>query len=868
MLKNDKIIIAQKGAPNLDFKEIDIIQKDNSTKKYLMPDCRPLLDKWKKSDKYTEIANDPKGKTEHPGSRVNDVYYVKMGFYNDNLDLIREELGFQYVCPENLYKIKSGEHKGKYAAANIFEMNNRKYIVNQSPFYNENYYEMIIEENIQMVVSLARPGVDVIDYYRQGFPLSIHSLDLNASLKVNGYKIECIEQKTHNLSEHNKVYIKTIRISANSSRLLTIIDCRDWADIGSMNNKGIEGLANLMDELVHQINPNNPRAVPAAFNCAYGFGRAPTALLLWEFKDAIRNAIASKHNISAKGLNIMDYPQDILDIEIDFNSFISYMSENIMGCASAVHREQMEAYISGLKDQAKKILQENQKLEKHEDYHKSKNLSLSVEYLLKELSRCNSLAKRKKIYNSFLLLINSGINPGFSGEMVQISKEDFADIDNNLELLNKMKEVFELLLTDEQKAKNPKMPLLSKIFRSPYARKVSAAATLMLYYSKTTNSLKLILQENKRRKGVFCYTSAGFENTLFTNPKGEIFEDREASTKLPDGIDGAIYNSTPYSGKFDVPDFNAASVKALEEIGYFKTKFKWNIINLNKYRDLTIENLLAIKDAEGKNKYTKKDLEWIKQVDLNPLFNAIRELGEETGMVGGFRNIIPLRNIDSAGSMGSFLNNRNEVLQNVLNYGIYLGYMEDDDVVRVLNPGDDCNKLFIIDLENISISKNEKDIDILSAKKAIMLQILYSSKSRFDVDVTMPLSDHKFLSTHIKEFCRKLGNVIIKDFAKQLCYYIKNQDQFEKFKDMTPSDEKMVVANIKASCKRLLSSDSEDLISLSKRVSQIISLTNNKKFCAYIINDVAEQLDKHKKLEKFSQSLQLEKSEQRGTGFF
>ena len=125
-----------------------------------------------------------------------------------------------------------------------------------------------------------------------------------------------------------------------------------------MNVSGLVGLANLMDSIVHKINPDNPREVRGAFNCAYGFGRAPTALLLWEFKDAIRNAIALKHNVSPKGLNIMDYPEDVMMIDIDFNSFISYMCANIMGGASMVHREQMQEYLKELKNQAKAVLED------------------------------------------------------------------------------------------------------------------------------------------------------------------------------------------------------------------------------------------------------------------------------------------------------------------------------------------------------------------------------------------------------------------------------------------------------------------------------------------------------------------------------
>ena len=156
MSKHEKIIIKQAGALELEFKSC--INTKNQ-KEYLMPDCTPLVEEWKKSERYFEIKQDPEGKSEHPGSRVNDVFNVQLNKFDDGLDVVRH-IGFQTVNPNNLYKLKSGQHAGKYMPANVFEMNERKYIVNQSPFYVDNYYRMIIEENIKMIVSLARPGVD------------------------------------------------------------------------------------------------------------------------------------------------------------------------------------------------------------------------------------------------------------------------------------------------------------------------------------------------------------------------------------------------------------------------------------------------------------------------------------------------------------------------------------------------------------------------------------------------------------------------------------------------------------------------------------------------------------------------------------
>lgn len=341
-----KIEMPKAVTPNL--KWVEVPSSAPNSPDYILPDCSKLVANWKNHPNYHEITADVTKKIEHSGSRVKDVNITTE--FKDNFAKARNILGFQTVCPETLYKTPSGV----FLPANVLNMGSRTVVMHQSPFNLQNYFEMIEKLNISIMTSLARPGKDVVDYYRADSPLSQHSLDIGQEVTCSHFKVVCLNEK----HIENSIVLKQYGIIYNNGSVKSkfFIDCRNWQDMGNMNPEGLVTLVNLIESISSKMNYSNPASVNLAFNCAYGFNRSTALCVMTLISSAIKTALSAKYNQKPSELNLDNYPKDIMEMEVDIKSFLNYMSANVMGCAGAIHYNDIAAYVEKVQSNAREIL--------------------------------------------------------------------------------------------------------------------------------------------------------------------------------------------------------------------------------------------------------------------------------------------------------------------------------------------------------------------------------------------------------------------------------------------------------------------------------------------------------------------------------
>ncbi|MBN8827837.1 MAG: hypothetical protein J0H68_03940 [Sphingobacteriia bacterium] len=251
---------------------------------------------------------------------------------------------------------------------NNYQGSDQPYIVYESPYKTEHFYNMIVKTNMRVLVNVSTKNDNIA--YRKDYPLNLHFLNLNQTLNLEqNVSVTCFKEENHNLKNDEKVLIKYLRINNETQSY----ECRQliyqhWEDGEKyktledrfkVNQNTIESLLELVeltDNNLKELSPNSSYSQGLAVTGKYGFGRSPAFIVMFEIYKQIKSEISKQKNIPINDIkSIFDYSDVITILDLDANSFLAAMSEKVMTGAGEIHLQEVIGLFNAIKQKAKNI---------------------------------------------------------------------------------------------------------------------------------------------------------------------------------------------------------------------------------------------------------------------------------------------------------------------------------------------------------------------------------------------------------------------------------------------------------------------------------------------------------------------------------
>ncbi len=267
------------------------------------------------------------GLAPHIGSRVNNVIPP------EEFEYLEKNLPFPCTFPMNgriinflnLYQLKTGERKGQYLGANIFNFSQvlsstgkQQYIATEAPYDKSDYYRMVIDSKAVILVSLTTDTDDsetgAFSKFRNGLSVALHHLKNDEIINVDDYEIKVIEERVEHLEPQTDILIKSIAISKGEEhRKLHHIIYKNWLD-GSLGGSA-SALASLLRTIQHSEKVLDAKATnPLIVNCGYGYGRTGILILMHQLSKMLP-------------ADLDNY--DLSKITVDINPLLNVLESNI-----------------------------------------------------------------------------------------------------------------------------------------------------------------------------------------------------------------------------------------------------------------------------------------------------------------------------------------------------------------------------------------------------------------------------------------------------------------------------------------------------------------------------------------------------------
>ncbi|AIK96657.1 protein-tyrosine phosphatase family protein [Candidatus Odyssella acanthamoebae] len=265
------------------------------------------------------------GLSPHIGSRVNNVIpSTEFEGLQKNLPCTFPMNG-RMINFLNLYQLKTGDRKGQYLGANIFNFsdvlstkNNQQYIATEAPYDKFDYYRMVIDCNAAILVSLTTDKDDseagAFPKLRNGLSVVLHHLKKDEIIDVDGYEVKVTEERVKHLGSQTDILIKTLVISkGEEKRELHHIIYKNWLD-GSLGSSA-EALASLLLTIHHSEKILGSKDTnPLVVNCGYGYGRTGILILMHQLSKMLPTDV-----------NLYDLSK----ITVDINPLLTVIESNI-----------------------------------------------------------------------------------------------------------------------------------------------------------------------------------------------------------------------------------------------------------------------------------------------------------------------------------------------------------------------------------------------------------------------------------------------------------------------------------------------------------------------------------------------------------
>lgn len=236
-----------------------------------------------------------------------------------------------------LYKLRNGPNQGKYMGSNIFDFSpfykdpdtahvtagdyiHQRYAASEAPFDGADYYRMVMDNNMRVLVTLSNPKDERIachkDEYnsmtekerlrceRGGVSAELHLLSSRRKkITFDGYEVRYVSQTR--AEKETGIVVKTYEVIPPVGKPFALkhIIYPKWVQYGASGEKGPLCIIDHINKAQAELFKADGRGMRLedfgiAVNCVYGCGRTNTVILMHQIEkmtmDLIRKRSASR----------------------------------------------------------------------------------------------------------------------------------------------------------------------------------------------------------------------------------------------------------------------------------------------------------------------------------------------------------------------------------------------------------------------------------------------------------------------------------------------------------------------------------------------------------------------------------------------